>query len=90
MRMTGDSMSPTFQSGDTVLIDTGKRLIKEGEFYALRIDDTVIIKRLAYRIGGKVMVISDNRQEFEAYEASPQDVHVLGQIIFFSRVLIKE
>lgn len=90
MRVIGDSMEPTIKSGDTVLIDTGRKEIKEGQIYALRVDNTVIIKRLAYRLGGKVMIISDNRQEFETYEASPEDVHVLGQVIFFSRVLIPE
>lgn len=90
MRVTGDSMQPTLQGGDTVMIDIGRKHIKEGAIYALRVDDTVIIKRLAHRIGGKLMIISDNRQEFESYEANPEDVHVLGQIIFFSRVLIQE
>lgn len=90
MRVTGDSMYPTIQAKDTVLIDIGRKHIKDGEIYALRVDDTVMIKRLSIRIGGKVMIISDNRKEFDPYEAAISDVHVLGQVIFFSRVLIPE
>lgn len=45
MRVTGISMEPTIKSGDTVLIDIGRRKVKEGEIYALRVQDNVIIKR---------------------------------------------
>ena len=90
MRVAGDSMEPTIKSGDTVLIDTGRRKIKEGEIYALRVEDTVIIKRLSYRLDGRVMIISDNRRDFQSYEAYHQDVNIIGQVIFFSRVLVPE
>jgi len=90
MRVTGDSMAPTILAKDTVLIDTGRTHIKDGEIYALRVDHAVMIKRLSYRLGGKIMVISDNRREFDPFEADISEIHVLGQVIFFSRVLIPE
>ena len=88
MRVAGDSMRPTINSGDTVMIDASRRTIIEGEIFALRVDDTIMIKRLSYRPGGRVLVGSDNRQDFDPYEVDLADLHVLGQIIFFSRVLI--
>ena len=88
MRVDGDSMNQTIRSGDTVMIDAGRRTIIEGQVFALRVDDTIMIKRLSYRPGGRVLVGSDNRQEFDPYEVDLADLHVLGQIIFFSRVLI--
>ncbi|MBU1564366.1 MAG: helix-turn-helix domain-containing protein [Proteobacteria bacterium] len=90
MRITGDSMSPTIQANDTVLIDIGRRHIIEGLIYAIRFDSTVMIKRLAFRPGGRILVISDNRTEYDAYEADMSDLHVLGQVIFFSRVFVPE
>lgn len=90
MRVTGDSMAPTIQAKDTVLIDIGRTHIKDGEIYALRVDHAVMIKRLSYRLGGKIMVISDNRKEYDPFEADISEIHVLGQVIFFSRVLIPE
>lgn len=90
MRVTGDSMAPTIQARDTVLIDIGRKEIKEGEIYALRVDSTVMIKRLAFRLGGKVQIISDNRAEFESFEAELKDLHILGQVIFFARVFVPE
>lgn len=90
MRVIGDSMSPTIQEGDTVMIDSGQRLIKEGMLYAIRFDSTVMIKRLAFRPGGRILIISDNRQEYESYEADMRDLHIIGQIIFFCRTLVPE
>lgn len=88
MRVDGDSMNPTIRSGDTVMIDASRRTVIDGQIFALRFDDTIMIKRLSARPGGRVLVGSDNRQEFDPYEVGLADLHVLGQIIFFSRVLI--
>ena len=90
MRVTGDSMTPNLQKNDTVLIDTNRKDIKEGEIYAIRYDYTIMVKRLAFRPGQKVLVISDNKTDFEPYEVAIQDLHVIGQVIFFSRSLIPE
>lgn len=90
MRVTGDSMSPTIQANDTVLIDIGRRHITEGMIFAIRFDSTIMIKRLSFRPGGRIMVISDNRAEYDAYEADMRDLHIIGQVIFFARVFVPE
>lgn len=90
MRVIGDSMSPTIKGGDTVMVDTGRREIREGDVYAIRFDSTIMIKRLVVRPGEKVLVVSDNRTEYDPYEVALSDLHVLGQVIFFSRVLIPD
>lgn len=90
MRVIGDSMAPTIQENDTVMVDTGRRDISEGKVYAIRYDQTIMIKRLVFRPAEKILVISDNRTEYEPYEAAMTDLHIIGQIIFFSRVLIPE
>lgn len=90
MRINGNSMSPTLEDGDTVMIDTGRRDIKEGMIYALRVDHSVMIKRLSFRVGGKVLIISDNRHDYDPYEAPMKDLHILGQVIFFCRTFVSE
>ena len=90
MRINGNSMSPTLEDGDTVMIDTGRCDIKEGMIYALRVDNSVMIKRLSFRVGGKVLIISENRHEYDPYEAQMKDVHILGQIIFFCRTFVPD
>ena len=89
LAVSGDSMSPTIQNGDTVMLDTISTHIFDGNIYALRMDDTIMIKRLALRPGEKIMVISDNREEYEPYEAARKDIHVLGRIVWFARTLVK-
>jgi phage repressor protein C with HTH and peptisase S24 domain len=90
MRVIGDSMSPTIQERDTVMVDTGRRDISEGKVYAIRYDHTIMIKRLTFRPEDKIRVISDNKSEYEPYEVKTADLHIIGQVIFFSRVLIPE
>jgi phage repressor protein C with HTH and peptisase S24 domain len=89
MRVNGDSMYPTIHDGDTVMIDTCRKKVVELGIFALRYDHTVMIKRLSFRPGGKIQIISDNLA-YQAYEADMQDIHIIGQVIFFSRVLIQE
>lgn len=90
MRVAGSSMAPTIENDDTVMIDIGKRSIKEGMVYAIRVEDTVMIKRLSLRLEGKVLVISDNRTEFEPFEADRKSLHIIGQIIFFCRTFMTD
>jgi len=90
MRVQGGSMHPTIQDGDTVMIDTGRLYIKEGMLYALRFDSTIMIKRLAFRPGGRIQVISDNRQEYDPFEADVKDLHLIGQVIFFCRTFVSD
>ena len=90
MRINGNSMSPTLEDSDTVMIDTGRRDIKEGMIYALRVDHSVMIKRLSFRVGGKVLIISDNRHDYDPYEAPMKDLHILGQVIFFCRTFVSD
>lgn len=90
MLVKGDSMAGTILDGDSVLIDAGRKHIYDGNIYALRIDDTIIIKRLSLRPGNKVQVISDNKEEYEPYTADLKDIHVIGQIIWFARELTKQ
>lgn len=90
MRIHGNSMAPTLEDNDTAMIDTGRRDIKEGMVYAIRVDSSIMIKRLSLRVGGKALIISDNRQEYEPYEAQMKDLHIIGQVIYFCRTFVSD
>ena len=90
MRVQGGSMHPTIQDGDTVMIDTGRMSVKEGMLYALRFDSTIMVKRLAFRPGGRIQIVSDNRQEYDPFEADLKDLHIIGQVIFFCRTFVSD
>lgn len=57
----GDSMSPTFEDGDILLVDTG---IKDPKIidgvYVMAANDRVYIKRVRQRMDGVVEISSDN------------------------------
>lgn len=57
----GDSMSPTFEDGDILLVDTGIRdpKIIDG-VYVMAANDRVYIKRVRQRMDGVVEISSDN------------------------------
>jgi phage repressor protein C with HTH and peptisase S24 domain len=58
----GDSMAPTLNAGDDILVDLGAASgrLRDG-IYVLRIDDAVVVKRLALNpTGRRVTVQSDN------------------------------
>lgn len=89
VHVTGNSMAPTIIENDVVMLDTGRRHVYDGKIYALRMDNTVMVKRLALRPADRILVISDNKEEYEPYEADRKDIHVLGQIVWFARTLVK-
>lgn len=57
----GDSMSPTFEDGDVLLVDTGMRDPKAIDgVYVMAANDRVYIKRVRQRMDGIVEISSDN------------------------------
>lgn len=84
VRVKGDSMYPTLQSGWTVMIDTSRTHVSSG-IYVVRVGCEEVCKRLEARPGGVVKVISDNRM-YEEYEigAGREDFEVIGKVIWFA------
>ena len=56
----GDSMEPTFQSGDILLVDSGIREVKVDGVYVLQAHDRLFVKRVRQRMDGSLEVSSDN------------------------------
>ena len=83
---TGNSMERTIYDGDSVMIDTGRRSIEDGKIFAVRFGETIAIKRLSLLPNDKVLVISDNRDEYAPYEASIEDIHVIGKMLISSHI----
>lgn len=92
MRVRGDSMSPTINQGEIVLIDTfeGERIqVLTGRIYLVILPDgTVSLKRLVLRDGPnspKLACLSDNTAsyrpfEFELDPGKPLKSYVLGRV----------
>lgn len=85
-RGRGDSMTPTIQDDDLVLIDRSQRRPREQDvIWALTVGDIGMIKRLRIR-GGGVTILSDN-DRVPPDEATGDEVRIVGRVIFIGRKL---
>lgn len=56
----GDSMAPTFNSGDVLLVDTDMREVRIDGIYVLEAHGRLFIKRVRQRMDGSFEISSDN------------------------------
>ncbi len=79
----GDSMQPTFNDGDLLLIDTTVDTVKIDAIYVLRLNDELYIKRIQRRPDGSILMISDNKN-YEPYlieNIETNSLKVIGRVI---------
>lgn len=86
--VAGDSMMPTLQDGDLIMINLRENDVRSGYIYLLRIEDELMVKRLENRPGGLLLVRSDNT----VYEtisidkrAIDNDFEVFGRMVWSCR-----
>jgi len=78
--VAGDSMEPTLRDGDEILVDTASRSLRDG-IHVVRLDDALLVKRIALGRGGAVSLVSDN-PAYRPIEAGPGDVEVIGKVVW--------
>ncbi|SNT17168.1 S24 family peptidase [Sphingopyxis indica] len=87
IRVEGDSMAPTLNDGDDILVDGGDAAgrLRDG-IYVLRMDDALMVKRVARAPGaGRISVISDNPQ-YPSYPDLPMgSVQLVGRVVWTGR-----
>ena len=80
----GDSMHPTISDGDVMLVDMAESSIRGSAIYVLLAGNDAIVKRIDLRLGGQLLVKSDN----PAYEdiVLPRDeadeLRVIGKVVW--------
>lgn len=85
----GDSMEPTLQDGDEVMVDLGdgQARLRDG-IYVLRMDDMLSVKRIAIEPQGKrVSVLSDNPTYPSWRGLEKRMLNVVGRVLWFGRML---
>jgi len=90
VRVEGDSMAPTLNAGDDILVDLGDSgdRLRDG-IYVLRIDDAVVVKRLALNpTGRRVTVQSDNPAYPDWPDCSLDDIKPIGRVIWAGRRVV--
>jgi phage repressor protein C with HTH and peptisase S24 domain len=82
----GDSMSPTLEDSDLLLVDLREPRFKHDGVYVLRRNGDLVVKRLQRRPDGKVVIRSDN-PAYEPQVVTAESVRVIGRAIWAARRL---
>ncbi len=90
VRVEGDSMAPTLNAGDEILVDLRDAIerLRYG-IYVLRIDDSVVVKRVALNpVGRRITVQSDNPAYPDWPDCSLDDIKPIGRVIWAGRRIV--
>ena len=85
-RGRGNSMSPTIEDNDLVLIDRSDRAVRDQDaIWAFTIGDVAMMKRLRIR-GEQVTILSDN-DRVPPDHAHPEEINIVGRVSHIVRRL---
>ena len=88
LRVSGDSMSPSIENGDVVLLDQSQRNPHPGMIYAVGVEDMVYLKRVDAQ-PGKLILYSDNREyapiEIDTRGDLENQARIIGRAIWWCR-----
>jgi phage repressor protein C with HTH and peptisase S24 domain len=90
VHVEGDSMSPTLNDGDDILVDLGDcgDRLRDG-IYVLRVDDALVVKRLALNpMGRRVTVQSDNPAYPDWPDCGLDEINCIGRVIWSGRKVV--
>ena len=89
IRVDGESMAPTLNHGDDILVDHSDNISKLRDgIYVLRLDDVLMVKRIA--LGprkGTFSILSDNSFYPSWTDVDPALITVVGKVVWVGRSL---
>ncbi|CAM5396305.1 putative HTH-type transcriptional regulator [Afipia felis] len=88
LNAAGDSMMPTIQDGEPLIIEVDVEMLLDGKIYVFTIDENVYVKRLR-RGPGHLVMISDNPDWPTREEQIPNSEHfaLIGRVRWVGRTL---
>ena len=88
VEVRGDSMEPTLQSGDRVLVNTSDKQISQSGIFVMYDGGGTVIKRVDKQVGNNetVTLISDNRIH-PPYQVNLANLNVIGRVVWVARRL---
>ncbi len=88
IRVEGDSMLPTLANGDDIMVDRAAAIapLRDG-IHVIRIDDALMVKRLARGPKGRLSVLSDNPAYPDWADVDGEAVTVIGRVVWTGRRL---
>lgn len=83
LEAAGDSMKPTIEGGDMLLVDVGDPKCKGDGVYVLTYAEQLMVKRVEFQPDGYALVVADNpaypgeRRRFQLSE-----LHIVGRVVW--------
>ncbi len=87
IRVRGDSMAPTLNDGDEILVDRddGADRLRDG-IYVLRADDMLNVKRLACNPSGRGFEVRSDNPVYPTWvDCDPESVAIIGRVVWAGR-----
>ncbi|WP_167074777.1 S24 family peptidase [Sphingomonas vulcanisoli] len=88
IRVTGDSMRPTLSDGDDILVDRSDAAtgLRDG-IYVLRIEEALLVKRIALGPAGRIAIRSDNPDHPSWEDQDKATLAIVGRVLWAGRRL---
>lgn len=89
INVQGESMTPTLHPGDVILVDrrAGDNITTDG-IYVIRMDDTLLVKRIQ-RLPGKTLRISSDNPSYQPFDLKLDDagdeLTIIGRVVWSGR-----
>ncbi len=84
---SGDSMEPTIQEDDLLLLDTSVNAVQDDGIYCIKNEFRLQIKRIQRMIGQELVVKSDN-PAYQPFSVGPDQLEfleVVGRVVWYGR-----
>jgi len=78
--VAGDSMFPTLNDGDEILVDQSRQSLRDG-IHVVRVGDSLLVKRIDMGTLGRVRLKSDNAI-YDPIDLAPDEVAVIGRVVW--------
>ena len=82
IRVVGDSMEPLLREGDEVLVDRREQPFRDG-IHVVRLDDTLLVKRVASQGGGRLALLSQNLA-YPPINVPGEEIAIIGRVVWKS------
>ncbi len=80
IKVSGDSMEPTFSYDDIIFINRSMNDIQRGGVFTINTESGLLVKRLQKRVDGKIDIISDNK-EYQTETIESRHLDILGRVV---------
>ncbi|MBF0402221.1 MAG: helix-turn-helix transcriptional regulator [Magnetococcales bacterium] len=80
----GDSMEPAIGDGDLLLLDMRELRTLDPSIYVVRMDQSLVAKRLQRLTDGRIRIQSDNPL-YSSENVYPSEIQILGRIVWIGR-----